>query len=208
MENKIKKRMKQEDRHAQLLDVALEMFIERGYQGTAMEDIAQLAGVSRPLVYKIFGSKDALYLACLKMARAALDQAIISHASQGSNLRDRLQGGLNGYFEFAALRRKEWNFLYGSGVAVAGAAAQASAQMRFETVQRIAMLLQPLAGAMPAHQLDCIAHALSGAGEQVAKYWLQNTHLPRQSVVGDLVELLWGGLGAHAAPLPQGTAPN
>jgi len=66
MLKKVQTRMKPEDRERQLLEVAQRMFVERGYQGTAMEDIAKAAGVTRPVVYKLFGNKDGIYLACLK----------------------------------------------------------------------------------------------------------------------------------------------
>jgi len=136
----VQTRMKPEDRERQLLEVAQRMFVERGYQGTAMEDIARAAGVTRPVVYKLFGNKDGIYLACLKIARELLNSYIIEHALKGDGLQGRLRGGIEGYFSFVEVERDAFRFLYDSGAAVAGPAAQAAGQLRFDTVNRIALL--------------------------------------------------------------------
>src|SRR6476620_6238480 len=70
-------RLPRAERELQILEVALEMFISKGYQGTSMEDIAEAAGISRPIVYNLFGTKDAIYLACLRDARQHLDQRLV-----------------------------------------------------------------------------------------------------------------------------------
>uniref|UniRef100_UPI00037A42DC TetR/AcrR family transcriptional regulator n=1 Tax=Solimonas variicoloris TaxID=254408 RepID=UPI00037A42DC len=49
-------------REEQLLDVAQALFAKQGYQGTSIEDIAAAAGVTRPMVYNYFESKDGIYL--------------------------------------------------------------------------------------------------------------------------------------------------
>src|SRR4051812_30373164 len=61
-------------REQQLLDVAKELFARKGYQGTSIEDIARGAGVTRPIVYDHFDSKDSLYLACVRGARNELER--------------------------------------------------------------------------------------------------------------------------------------
>lgn len=53
----------------QLLDLAEELFIQKGYVGFSIDDLSRAAGVSRPTVYHHFGSKDGVYLACLRRVR-------------------------------------------------------------------------------------------------------------------------------------------
>ena len=193
----VQTRMKPEDRERQLLEVAQRMFVERGYQGTAMEDIARAAGVTRPVVYKLFGNKDGIYLACLKKAREVLNSYIIERALEGNGLQGRLRGGIEGYFSFVEFERDAFRFLYDSGAAVAGPAAQAAGQLRFDTVNRIAFLLDDLKGVMPEEEIVATAHALSGAGEQLAKWWLTQPALPKATVVNTMFNLLWAGLAQH-----------
>jgi AcrR family transcriptional regulator len=193
----VQTRMKPEDRERQLLEVAQRMFVERGYQGTAMEDIAKAAGVTRPVVYKLFGNKDGVYLACLQKARDVLNTYIIEHALKGEGLKGRLRGGIEGYFSFVECERDAFRFLYDSGAAVAGPAAQAASQMRFDTVDRIALLLSDLKGVISEEEITATAHALSGAGEQLAKWWLSQPPVPKATVVNTMFNLLWAGLVQH-----------
>lgn len=189
--------MKPEDRERQLIEVAQRMFIERGYQGTAMEDIAQAAGITRPVVYKLFGNKDGIYLACLNKAREVLNSYIIEYAMKGQGLEGRLKGGIEGYFSFVENERDTFRFLYDSGAAVAGPAAEAASKLRFDTVARIALLIQDLKNVVSDEEIIAIAHALSGAGEQLAKWWLTQAGVPKAKVVNTMFNLLWAGLGQH-----------
>ena len=197
MLKKVQTRMKPEDRERQLLEVAQRMFVENGYQGTAMESIATAAGVTRPVVYKLFGNKDVVYLACLKKARELLNTYIIEHALQGDGLKGRLRGGIEGYFSFVESERDAFRFLYDSGAAVAGPAADAAGQLRFDTVNRIALLLDDLKGIVSDEEISATAHALSGAGEQLAKWWLTQPQVHKATVVNTMFGLLWAGLVQH-----------
>jgi AcrR family transcriptional regulator len=197
MPKKVQTRMKPEDRERQLIEVAQRMFIERGYQGTAMEDIAQAAGITRPVVYKLFGNKDGIYLACLNKAREVLNTYIIEYAMKGKGLEGRLKGGIEGYFSFVENEQDTFRFLYDSGAAVAGPAAEASTKLRFDTVDRIAQLIQDLKNVLSEEEIIATAHALSGAGEQLAKWWLTQTEVPKAKVVNTMFNLLWAGLGQH-----------
>ncbi|MBU0782548.1 MAG: TetR/AcrR family transcriptional regulator [Gammaproteobacteria bacterium] len=197
MPKKVQTRMKPEDRERQLIEVAQRMFIERGYQGTAMEDIAQAAGITRPVVYKLFGNKDGIYLACLNKAREVLNSYIIEYAMKGQGLEGRLKGGIEGYFSFVENERDTFRFLYDSGAAVAGPAAEAASKLRFDTVARIALLIQDLKNVVSDEEIIATAHALSGAGEQLAKWWLTQAGVPKAKVVNTMFNLLWAGLGQH-----------
>lgn len=194
MLKKVQTRMKPEDRERQLLEVAQRMFVENGYQGTAMENIAKAAGVTRPVVYKLFGNKDGVYLACLRKAREVLDNYIIENALKGENLEGRLRGGIEGYFAFVECEQAAFRFLYDSGAAVAGPASDAASQLRFDTVNRIALLLGDLKGIVSQEEIMATAHALSGAGEQLAKWWLTQPQVPKAMVVNTMFNLLWAGL--------------
>ncbi|HEX4918849.1 MAG TPA: TetR/AcrR family transcriptional regulator [Limnobacter sp.] len=182
-------RMKSEDRERQLVLVAQAMFVQRGYQGTSMEDIAQAAGVTRPVIYKLFGHKDGIYMACLKQARELLNRYIVESALAGIGLEQRLRGGIEGYFGFVENERDAWRFLYDSGVAVAGDAAQEATRMRFDTVNRIAALLGDLKPKFSDSEVLALAHALSGAGEQMAKWWVTQARVPKRMVVDTLYDM-------------------
>lgn len=194
------RRMPRAKREQQLLNVALQLFIEHGYQGTSMEDIAAAAGVTRPIVYNHFGSKDGIYLACLRRARASLDQHIVDAAQGPDSLDGRLRAGIEGYFTFVEENRDSWHILFGGGAAIAGSASEEASRLRFQTVEKITLLLTHVVSGFDAATCEGFAHAVSGAGEQMAKWWMQCPHISKQHVVDLMLNFTWNGLKALQKP--------
>ena len=79
-------RVPREVRRGQLLELAEELFMEKGYGGFSIDDLCRAAGVSRPIVYEHFGSKDGIYIACLRRIRAEFEQALLAAAAGGADL--------------------------------------------------------------------------------------------------------------------------
>jgi AcrR family transcriptional regulator len=185
-------------REEQLLEVAEEVFATQGYQGTSIEDIARTAGVTRPVVYDHFGSKEGIYLACVRRARSELERLINEAAGTTDDPAAQLWGGINAYFEFVERHGGAWDVLFGQGSAVAGPAAEEVTRQRFATVRGIAGLLEPfVSGAdsnVDGEAIEALAHALSGSGEQLAKWWRHNPHLSREQVAGYHMAFAWLGL--------------
>lgn len=194
------RRMPRAKREQQLLNVALQLFIEHGYQGTSMEDIASAAGVTRPIVYNHFGSKDGIYLACLRRARESLDQHIVDAAKDLTTLQGRLNAGVEGYFTFVDENRPAWHLLFGGGIAIAGTASEEASRLRFQSVEKIAQLLFGVVDDIDTEKGEAIAHAVSGAGEQLAKWWLQRPQVSKQHVMELMINLCWSGLKALQEP--------
>lgn len=180
-------------REQQLLDIAEEQFAERGYGEASVEEIARLAGVSRPIVYDHFGDKQGIYLACLRRAREELEEMIAAATATAESPREMLERGTDAYFEFVERRDRRWAVLFG-GVELAGSAAAEVARLRFATVERIRGLLEAIAPGVDAVAMDAFAHAVSGSAEQVAKWWRANPELSREQVVAQQVAFAWGGI--------------
>jgi AcrR family transcriptional regulator len=183
-------------REEQLLEVAEHVFAKHGYQGSSIEDIARAAGVTRPVVYDHFGSKEGIYLACVKRARAELERGITAAAGSTTDPGEQLWGGINAYFEFVERHGKAWDVLFGQGSAVAGPAAEEVTRQRFATVNKIAELLTPFVKGSEVNEesIEALAHALSGSGEQLAKWWRRNAHLTREQIAGYHMAFAWIGL--------------
>ena len=200
-------------REQQLLDVAKELFARKGYQGTSIEDIARGAGVTRPIVYDHFDSKDSLYLACVRGARNELERMFTEAAGATQDPGEQLWGGINSYFEFIEGDPSAWDVLFGGGSAVAGPAAEEVMRLRFATVGRIAELLGQAVPHVDPQSREALAHALSGSGEQLAKWWREHPELTRQQIAGYHMAFAWLGLrelvaAAQAdAPVAPGDSP-
>src|SRR5579862_7976101 len=81
------RRLSANQRRQQLFDVALELFADRGYSATTMDDIAETAGVTKPLVYQHFSSKRALYLELADSIAQELVLAVRDAVSQAKGPR-------------------------------------------------------------------------------------------------------------------------
>lgn len=197
MTTAVRRRLAPETRRAQLLDAAEAVFAQRGYQGTAMEDIAVEAGVARGLIYNYFRDKDALYLACVQRARGELEAAFVAAVGEHGEPRAQLEAAIRAYFRFVEGRGRSWEMLFGGGAAVAGAVAAEVAQLRFETVAAIAALLRAAVPDLAEEVATPYAHVLSGAGEQLAKWWRTRPDVPLDQVVALQMDVVWLGLAAR-----------
>lgn len=189
-----RRRLSAADRRDQIVAAAGEVFVERGYQGTSLEDIAAHLGVTRPLIYHYFRDKDALYVEIVTRARTALEEAIISAVDPGASPREQLRGGIRGYFSFVQDNLQQWELLFGGGTAVAGVVAAEAGRQRFETSEKIALLVVAAAPHVPHRVANAYAHAISGAGEGLARWWVHHPEVTLDEIVEIDVELLWDGL--------------
>lgn len=190
-----RRRLSAEDRRDQIVETATEVFVRHGYQGTSLEDIAARAGITRPLIYHYFRDKDALYLEILTRARIALDSAIVAHVAADASPEDQLRGGIRGYFRFVQEHMHLWELLFGGGTAVAGAVAEEATRQRFDTSEKIALLVSAAAPAEPALRANAYAHAISGAGEALTRWWQRHPEVTLEEIVELHMDTVWRGLG-------------
>ena len=133
-------RVPAEVRAQQLLDVAERLFAARGYGSTSIEGIAREAGVTRPVVYEHFESKDGIYLACLKRARSDLEAMLAEATASATDPRERLRRGADAYFGFVERGPARWHVLFGGGAAVSGDVAEEAMRLHLATERRFAEL--------------------------------------------------------------------
>jgi len=190
-----RRRLSKAARRAQLLAVAEAAFGECGYQGTTMELIAARAGVTRPLLYEHFASLDEVYVECVRAARAELDARFLdaSVLNQGSP-HDQLRAGITAYFGFVRDHGAGWEVLFGGGPAPAGEVGRITSELRFRTVDQIAALFHVAVPGVEIGRTRAYAHAVSGAGEQLARWWRQNPEVELDEVVEHLMTVAWHGL--------------
>src|SRR5580692_6507449 len=106
-------RLTAEQRRHQLFAVALELFAYRGYRATTMDDIAEAAGVTKPLLYQHFSSKRALYLELVDSIAHNLLEAIGAAARRADGPRHRVELGFAAYSRLVVSHEAEIRLLYG-----------------------------------------------------------------------------------------------
>ena len=102
-------------RRRQLLDVALEVFAGNGFHATSMDQVAEAAGVTKPVLYQHFGSKRQLYLELLGDVGQRLMEEIAKATAAVSSPREQVFVGFRTYFRFVAEHRDAFQLLFGSG---------------------------------------------------------------------------------------------
>jgi AcrR family transcriptional regulator len=100
-----------EEREQQILDVATKEFADRGYANASMADIASGAGVSKPLIYSYFGSRDGLHEACVRRAGDRL-VAAVAEAQSVTGVGGRALATLSAIFHVLDGRTEIWRIIY------------------------------------------------------------------------------------------------
>jgi AcrR family transcriptional regulator len=181
-------------RAGQLLDVAEQLFAAYGYGSTSIERIAREAGVTRPVVYEHFGSKDGIYLACLRRARGQLESMMAEAMATAADPREQLERGADAYFGFVEQDPARWRVLFGGGAAVSGEVAEEAMLLHLATERRFAELFAVLAPRQEPQALLAFAHAIGGAAHQLAQWWLRTPGVSREQVVAWYCRVCWEGL--------------
>ena len=95
-----KRRMRGPERKAQLLAVARKVFGRLGFHNASLDDVAKEAGVTKPILYDHFNSKEALYLALLDVDAAALEERVRAALAAKTGNRERIRASFQAYFDF------------------------------------------------------------------------------------------------------------
>lgn len=191
------RRLPFEVRQEQLVDVAEELFVAHGYAAVTMEDIARAAGVTRPIVYRHFETREGAYLACVRRARDAYQARMVERVAAAGSPREQLAAGGSVFFEMLEENRGRWMLLFGGEAVLPGEYTKDLAKIRFGTIRLIHAQLKAAAPGAPAVEVEAAANAVSGVGERLGYWWLSRPDVPRQQVVDLFVELLWSGIGRY-----------
>ena len=187
-------RLSRDERRAQLLGAALEVFVINGYHGAAMDEIAEAAKVSKPVLYQHFPSKRELYVALLENHLAALELMLLTALNSTTDNKLRVQATMKAYFQFVANDDQAYRLVFESDLVNdhdvslrlekfnSGFADALGAVIAEDT------LLDPLAATL-------LGRALAGMAQVSARYWLEANGDLDLEVASDLVyRLAWRGI--------------
>ncbi|MFB7866205.1 TetR/AcrR family transcriptional regulator [Streptomyces sp. NPDC056069] len=181
-----------------MMDAAVRTFGRLGYQAASMDEIAELAGVSKPLVYLYLHSKEDLFTSCIRReARALL--AVVAAAVEGEGAaEERLAAGLLAFFTYTAEHPDAWAVLSRQARAQGEPFATEAERMRDEIAGYVGELIG--VAAQGPCDAEGLAQALVGAAEAMAN-WANGPGgtAPRQAAA-TLMRLVWTGLGSLTAP--------
>lgn len=189
-----RRRMARADRRAQLVTTAMALFAERGVADVSMDEVAEHAGVTKPVLYDHFGSKDGLLSAVVDHVGAEL-LAVTTGALAGATTAEQaLERGLTAYFRFVDAHAGAWSLLL-QEVSPGTAAAQAVERVRQQQVDHIAALVAAHLPPSEGTRAHAYAHVVSGATERLGNVRLAGPRLSPKAATRLVMDVLWVGFG-------------
>lgn len=185
-----------------MLDAAVSVFSRRGYHAASMDEIAEVAGISKPMVYAYLGAKEELFAACLRRESDRLVAAVAGVAAERAGLspEELLWRGLRAFFRFVHANRDGWAVLHRRARGEDRAIGKELGDIRERVVDVVSVLL---ADAKAVHgsqrtagtdaDLRAFAHALVGAAESLAGWVVDHPDEPPDATASRLMNLVWVG---------------
>jgi AcrR family transcriptional regulator len=193
----MRRRLPKLEREQQLIDVAEAVFAVRGFREASMDEIALRAGVTKPVLYDHFGSKEGLIAACLRRSGAELFSAVAAAVEEARGPAEVLAAGVAGFFGFIESHGQGWFTLIGES-AVVGQAADALEAIRRDQATFVAERIGVEFPEARTQDLEAFAQAIIGACERMALWRRDRPGVSVADATASLTALLWGGLAALA----------
>jgi AcrR family transcriptional regulator len=193
-----RKRMPRAERMRQMIDVAEQVFSARGYAAASMDEIAELVGVSKPMLYEYFNSKEGLLLACIQESRAVLREVTEQATVGATDAEDALRRGLLAFFVFIRERRQAWSLLRHEMALIGTPAADEVEETRRQQTDLIAALMSGHFDGDGDLQAEAAAEFVVGACERLAIWCERHEEVTPEMATEYAMDVLWAGLRRRA----------
>ena len=191
-------RLPRQARRKQLLGAAQEVFVAQGYHAAAMDDIAERAGVSKPVLYQHFPSKLELYLALLDQHAERLVDRVREALASTTDNKARVAASVAAYFEFVDGEGTDgegaFRLVFESDLRNDPAVRERVERMTQGCVDAIAETIAHDTG-YRAEEAQLLSVGLAGLMEVAARWWLTSPdRVPKERAVELLLGLAWRGI--------------
>jgi AcrR family transcriptional regulator len=193
-----RRRLTAQARREQIVQAATELFAERGYRGAAMDEVARRSGVSVPVLYEHFRSKQHLHRCLLERHFSELRAIWREHMVREDPPERRMRRAIDAWFAYVESHPYAWRMLF----AETSGDPEVQAIHRAVAAQSRAALLPLLAqergsteiaGSGDLEALDMVWEVLRGVLQGLALWWYEHQHIPRERIVATAMNALWIG---------------
>lgn len=194
-----RKRLPSNERRATIVEAAGRLFGERGYDVTRLDDVAAAAGVTKPILYRHFDGKQALYLALLERHRDDLGRFAAAIPDSGT-LEQRLRSVLEVWFAYVESHSYAWRMLFrdtGGGANVQAFRVEVHARARAVLAEIIRSLSDE---EIPDPELEALAELISMGMASLVLWWMEDPRAQRGPVIDAMTRAWVGLLGARSGP--------
>jgi AcrR family transcriptional regulator len=190
-------RLPRRARRAQLLTAALEVFVAQGYHAAAMDDIAERAGVSKPVLYQHFPGKLELYLALLDQSCDTIISSCAKALESTEDNKLRVTATMHAFFDYVASAEGAFRLVFESDLTNEPAVRARVDRVTVECAKLIARVIADDTG-LTAEQSQLLAVSLVGMGQVSARFWLTENGPIDQAEAATLVAgLAWRGIRGY-----------
>ena len=179
-------------RRRQLLDVALEQFAHRGFRGVSMDQVAEAAGVTKPVLYQHFASKRALYLELVADVADRLEGAVLKATADVTSPREQVEAGFRVYFRFVTEHRDAFRLLFSGEDRRDRDLVEAVVRVEATFARAIAALID--VEGLTADDRLLLARGIVGIAEVTSRHALDDPDADRDTLAHRVAGLAWAGL--------------
>jgi len=180
-------------RRRQLLGAAQEVFVAQGYHAAAMDEIAERAGVSKPVLYQHFPGKLDLYLALLDESADALVDIVREALDSTSDNKQRVGATFGAFFDFVGREGEAFRLVFESDLSNEPAVRARHERTMRECAELISQMIKADAG-VTDNEAHLLGMALVGMAQVSARYWLGTGSIPRDAAEQLIARLAWRGI--------------
>jgi AcrR family transcriptional regulator len=181
-------------RRRQLLSAAREVFVAQGYHAAAMDDIADRAGVSKPVLYQHFPGKRELYLALLDESAEALVEAVREALGSTTDNKQRVHATVTAYYSFIEDPRGAFKLVFESDLTGEPAVRDRVDEVGRVCAEAISEIIAQDTG-LPAAESRLLAAGLAGIAQVTARTWASGgDSIPRETAINLVSSLVWRGI--------------
>ncbi|MEY3108928.1 MAG: hypothetical protein RL730_1279 [Actinomycetota bacterium] len=194
VKNESRSRLPRDERRAQLLSAALESFTASGYHAASMDEIAERANVSKPVLYQHFPSKLDLYLAVLDLHIDSLVFSIQKAIASTRDNKNRVKATIDAYFGFIEGEGEAFRLLFESDMSVEPQVRERLERMTYDCAVAVSAVISVDTG-LPKDEAMILAIGLIGCAQISARHWLEKGGKIDRSQASALVtSLMWRGI--------------
>ncbi|GAA2368942.1 MULTISPECIES: TetR/AcrR family transcriptional regulator [Nonomuraea] len=181
-------------RRRQLLSAAQEVFVENGYHAAAMDEIADRAGVSKPVLYQHFPGKLELYLALLDLHVDDMVSRVRDALASTHENKLRVQATFRAFFDFVSSQGEAFRLVFESDLRNVAPVRQRVERSLRECAEMVSQVIQEDTGCS-SEEAHLLGVGLVGMAEVSARYWItQHGSIPKDAAEQLMARLAWRGI--------------
>jgi AcrR family transcriptional regulator len=181
-------------RRRQLLGAAQEVFVAQGYHAAAMDEIAERAGVSKPVLYQHFPGKLDLYLALLDESVEELTGIVRDALSSTTDNKQRVPATFQAFFDFVSSSGEAFRLVFESDLSNEPAVRERLDRTMRACADMISQFIREDAGVRD-DEAHLLGMALVGMAQVSSRYWLSTDKaIPKDAAEQLLARLAWRGI--------------